>query len=396
MSALTPVVSKIRSAAAMPRAQKSLDRRELPAGVVPFAVYFSDAPQGLYQIEQWLKPLRALSLASGPVALIVGNPLVALRLLDLTDLPIVLAASSAAVERFVQQHSVEVIFYVNNNQANFTTLRISGPAHVHLSHGESEKSSMTSNQLKVYDFCFIAGQASAERILSNVPRFDPAKLVYIGRPQLDMPSRAKSDRATAGQPISVLYAPTWEGDSPSMAYGSLADLGANLVHQILLDPRFRLTYRPHPKLGTLSFAHRSADKQLRESIKAKAHPHAMRSPLLDENRNAIDSISKADLVVTDISAMAMDSIAMNKNTLILLPDALPEALTRDSRVLDAVPHWSALPARPLEDLLHLAEGSVTESQKRLRDHIFGTADLGSGTVRFIAASIKLLSHNPMD
>ena len=125
---------------------------------------------------------------------------------------------------------------MNNNQANFTALRVNGPAHVHLSHGESEKSSMVSNQLKAYDFAFIAGQASHERITAGVPRFDERHLVHIGRPQLGFPGTAGFGPAAGA--TTVLYAPTWEGDSPAMAYSSLKTHGRRLEG---------LHHRPRPR-----------------------------------------------------------------------------------------------------------------------------------------------------
>ncbi|WP_139194864.1 CDP-glycerol glycerophosphotransferase family protein [Arthrobacter sp. UCD-GKA] len=389
-SAILPVVSRIRSAAAEPTVRKSLALQAPRPAKIPFVAYFSDAPQGLYQLEQWIQPLSELSRAAGPVALLVANSLTALKLRKLTDMQIVLATSSAALEGFVAKQMVDVIFYVNNNQANFTTLRLNGPIHVHLSHGESEKSSMTSNQLKAYDYCFIAGQASEDRLVSTIPRFDATKLVHIGRPQLDT-AAAKVPTATAeGKPVSVLYAPTWEGDSPTMAYGSLAQLGANLASLVLEDPRFRLVYRPHPKLGSLSQEHRSADRKLRDAIKLRSHPHSLQSPLLDENVNPVDSINQADLVVTDVSAMAMDAIGLSKRTLILVPAAVPDSLTRDSEMLQATSHWRAMPEQPLEQLLRLASSELSEAQRNFRSRVFGSEDLGTGTERFISASLQLL------
>lgn len=387
-ASMGPVAAKIRSTLAEPAARKALANQEPMPETVPFALYFSDAPRGLYQLEQWLLPLKQLATSVGPVVIIAGNTLTALSLRELTDLPILLATSSATIENFVRSRSVDVIFYVNNNQANFTTLRINGPAHVHLSHGESEKSSMTSNQLKAYDFCFIAGTASRERILASVPRFDPAKLVHIGRPQLD---RLEAPQSCEGlNPLSVLYAPTWEGDSPAMAYGSVAAPGAELAAQILDDSRFRLVYRPHPKLGSLSSTHRAADQKIRAGIRRQAAAGFTHRAALDENRNPLESINRAGLVITDISAMAMDTIGLNKKLLVLTPPTFTADTAREMPMLAAIKHWQSLPADPLEELLNIAHAPVPDAQVQYRDHVFGSEAIGTGTERFIAASANLL------
>ena len=111
------------------------------------------------------------------MALLVHRPTTAADLLKDAPLPIFLAQGIDQVEKFIQDKGVRLVFYVNNNRDNFTVLRLAEQVHVHLSHGESDKISMASNQLKAYDYAFIAGQASRERILGSVRRMDPAKLV---------------------------------------------------------------------------------------------------------------------------------------------------------------------------------------------------------------------------
>ena len=163
-------------------------------------MYFGDGPAGLYQLQQWLGPWERLAAEVAPLTLLLGDPRAAREIAGRTTLPVVLVPGSAPFERFVAGHRVRAVFYVNNNQANFTALRVNGPAHVHLSHGESEKSSMASNQLKAYDFAFIAGQASHERIMAAVPRFDERHLVHIGRPQLGFPGSRISPRPRGPPP----------------------------------------------------------------------------------------------------------------------------------------------------------------------------------------------------
>ena len=50
----------------------------------------------------------------------------------------------------------------------------------------------------------------------------------------------------------VWYAPTWEGDRPSIAYGSLASHGVAIIEALLADPSVRVIYRPHPRTGYAS------------------------------------------------------------------------------------------------------------------------------------------------
>ena len=60
--------------------------------------------------------------------------------------------------------------------------------------------------------------------------------------------------------MRVWYAPTWEGDRPSIAYGSLASHGVAIIEALLADPSIRVIYRPHARTGYASREHRDADK----------------------------------------------------------------------------------------------------------------------------------------
>ena len=361
-------------------------RGQLPPFESPFAVYFADTPDGAYQLEQWIPALQKLSARGTPVTLLIANSNSANRILKMSFLPISLCPQAADVENFVHEYKVQVLFYVNNNQANFTPLRINRLLHVHFSHGESEKSSMVSNQLKAYDFAFIAGPAARERILAHIRRFDPSTLVEIGRPQLDFSAPA---RQGPKDQTKVLYAPTWEGDSSAMAYSSLTGSGRKLIRMLAADNRVRLTFRPHPKTGTRSRAHAEAMRQIRQLLRSAAKVEPSRA-ITHSATDAISEISRADVVITDVSAMAMDSVGLGKPTLVLTTSTATATGATD-RLVSAVPTWSDVPADAIQRIIGLAREGTSPAQNLFRQHIFGPDDCGSGTERFIRASQDLLA-----
>lgn len=352
-----------------------------PPTLVPFVVYFAGQPTDLYQIEQWFRPLKKLANAHGPVALLVGNPRAAMATSRATNLPVAFTPTSDSVEDFVEQRQVKAIMYVNNNQANFTTLRINGPVHIHLSHGESEKSSMASNQLKAYDFSFIAGQASHDRILRQVPRFHDEHLTHIGRPQLDSVLPASFPEA-AGR-IRVIYAPTWEGDGKDMAYGSLESTGEPLVQTLLADKRIQLVFRPHPKSGTKSPSYGRSLSQVERLIRL-ANSEGPSVHVFDRSGDGIASMKSSDIVISDTSAMAMDAIGLG----------LPLVLTILHTGKESAPPWlnSSIPslARAPQDTLprwlaDLAASGPSPQQLAIREYVFGSEESANGTERFIEA-----------
>ncbi|RAF63552.1 hypothetical protein DN546_34580, partial [Burkholderia multivorans] len=95
-----------------------------------------------------------------PFGILTRDARVAKHIASRTDLPVRFSRLTAGLEAFFSPPSLRAVFYVNQATTNFQALRFPAPAHVHLSHGESEKISMISNQLKAYDYVFTAGQAA--------------------------------------------------------------------------------------------------------------------------------------------------------------------------------------------------------------------------------------------
>lgn len=278
--------------------------------------------------------------------------------------------------------------YFNNNQANFTTLRINGPAHVHLSHGESEKSSMTSNQLKAYDYAFIAGQASADRILQNVKRFDAKHLIEIGRPQFDS-VQPTSFPDLAGR-TRVLYAPTWEGDGHDMAYGSLDTSGEEIVEELLSDERIQLIFRPHPKTGALSASYARSLARVKHRL-GVANAKGSALHVVDTTAIAMATIKACDVIISDTSAMSMDAVGLDV-PLVLTVGSRPEtemATTPDhahAGLRDVIPTLDGMPVSALPTwLISQAAAGVSPQQRQFREYVFGSAYAASGTERFIVA-----------
>ncbi|MDQ0096133.1 CDP-glycerol glycerophosphotransferase family protein [Paeniglutamicibacter psychrophenolicus] len=360
---------------------------------IDFVVFYADGPSQIYQLNQWTAPFEALRNRGYGVCLIAMNALSARQLAKQTALPILQTRSMDQIETALLSWGTAGIFYVNNSQANFTMLRVNGPAHVHLSHGESEKSSMVSNQLKAYDFAFIAGQAARNRILSNVPRFDPTNLVEIGRPQLDVQcERAAAERPTSR--IRVLYAPTWEGDGQNMAYSSITAIGESLVSELLNDKRFTVIFRPHPKTGSCSAKARSALVHIEKAIAVATHTSPEAGHRVDTAGDSTPSILESDIVLCDISAIAMDCVGLDVALLLFhnAPTTMSQKLTpgqalatQHVRQLLDDDHGSAL----LNAIAALGTSGPLKDQRSLRNNVFGDPALGRATERFIDAAVAL-------
>ncbi|EMY35240.1 hypothetical protein D477_005111 [Arthrobacter crystallopoietes BAB-32] len=370
-------------------------RRQLAAATPPSGqeydavIYFADDSSSAYQVRQWFGPMSRLA-QQHPVAVLCHRPSTAAALLEDSPLPVYLATGIGQVEKFIRTHGSRVVFYVNNNQANFTVLRLTSLVHIHLSHGESDKVSMASNQLKAYDYCFIAGEASRRRIETALRNMRPGSLVEIGRPQLD-----DTDTATGFAPgarPTVLYAPTWEGDRPAMAYGSLVSHGTALVESILASGQFRLVFRPHPRSGSRLPAHRQAVRQITSMIAAAATKNPAAGHYVDTRTDFSVSIGEADICICDISAMAMDWLPRRKPLLVTRP-VEPDAAVDENGIAAVVPLLNARDSRLVPSKLReLLAQPVGQEQLALIDRHFGDIAPGASTRRFIDAVEKALAE----
>ena len=379
----------LKEAAISPKVVRSINSRRMSGATsFDFAVYFADSGKLLYQLDAWLRPFEQLEAAGMNIILVLKSPTVALAMAEQSSLPILVTRSMATIESFISSHEIAGVFYVNNSQANFTALRMTGPAHIHLNHGESEKSSMLSNQIKAYDYAFIAGNAAEERIMAHIKGVHRSALIKIGRPQLDVADLSEPD-SKAGARSTILYAPTWEGDSKDMAYSSITTVGVRLVNEVLADGRYTLVFRPHPKTGSWSQDAAKALKNIKSQIKAAKASDPSAGHRVDETEDPCTSIMRSTVVVADVSAMAMDAIGLNRRLLLL--DGIAgrhdyaarnESPTMAKSVPSVTPDFNG----SFADLLGtIIDSQIPAGQEQFRVHVFGESSLGTGTRRFVEA-----------
>jgi CDP-Glycerol:Poly(glycerophosphate) glycerophosphotransferase len=348
--------------------------------------YFGDDPDRAYQLIQWLPVLELLD-ATEPVGLVLRDEATADLLRELTTLPVLVAEEFAELRELFAELGAKVVLYCNNSLHNFQSLLEPRMLHVHINHGESDKQSMASNNAKSYDRVFVAGEAAVQRIASGLLEFDTAKLVRIGRPQLDLrrePLLPFSERRT------VLYAPTWEGDADYNNYSSVDRFGPGLVRRLLAVPDVRVVYKPHPRVATsedpaMSAAHREITWLLAGDDEHVALPGA----------DILAVMPDCDAMVTDVSSVGLDWLYLRTDRPLFIADRHddPERLRVEapvSRCADVVDstnlaELTELMAQRLDhDELHL-------QRIAMRHHYFDDVKVGDSTVRFLTEVRELVT-----
>ncbi len=353
-------------------------------GSIEIVVYFADTRVNLYQIRQWYAPLAELA-KQHPVAIISRSPGTMLTLLDEAPVPVVYLRRVVDLERFVAEQPLRIVFYVNQNTKNFQMFRYGRMWHVFINHGESDKMYMTTNQYKAYDYAFIAGEAARERLQRKLWGYDlDAKALMIGRPQADHFAGAlpyEPDDRTV-----VLYAPTWEGDRPAAAYGSIATHGERLVDALLATGRHRVIYRPHPRSGVVDAEYGAANTRIMQALERANAADPRAQHVVDTGPELGWQLAAADVAITDISAMVYDRLATGKPLLIARP-ASSDAEIDTTGYLSACEWLTAEQAAEVVPLIdHLLTSEQAHASLRLWvERYFGDTTPGAATARFHAA-----------
>ncbi|MCD9197302.1 CDP-glycerol glycerophosphotransferase family protein [Aeromicrobium wangtongii] len=330
-------------------------------------LYFPTTLDSVYQLRPWFHALTALDRVH-PVVCVFKDSRTARVVRDETGLDCVTLARYGQLDEILSMSDVKLALYVNHDPINFESLRFTSLVHVYLGHGDSDKGVSVSNQIKAYDFCFLAGQAALERTATAVMLYDaPAHSVLIGQPQLDGAAPVKPSPDPDGRP-TVLYAPTWEASQPSVSYGSLETHGATLVRA--LSGTYRVVYRPHPLNGVIRPSYAAADAAVREL-----------ADRVDTDVPLEQSFADADLLVTDVSAVTLNWLPTGKPMLVTTPTVpYPPSALMDVLPLVA-PHddFAALVAE------HLTTDPTAAARTALVEHYLGDPTPGVATARFIAA-----------
>ena len=347
-------------------------------GLVPnagIAVFFATGPENFYQFEQWRLPLEHLA-TQRPVFVIVDRPDTGDLVLGTSSLPVAFARGSASLERLVAERDVRVVLYLNQLEANFRMLRFASPVHIQIGHGESDKDSSISNQHKAYDLVFVGGDAGRDRLDQALRGFDAnERTLLVGRPQLDYTYQGAPSWPRASG-MRVWYAPTWAGDRPSIAYGSLASHGVAIIEALLADPSIRVIYRPHPRTRYTTREHRDADKAVRALLARAGDRH-----LVDRDGYGWQW-DFADACITDVSAVAYDWLATGKPLVITEP--APSAYRPISPLLDTLPLLGIAEAGEVLSKIRALQGdsAAGEPLRDLAYHYFGDVSAQQSTKRF--------------
>ena len=353
----------------------------LPTNEFKIAVYFADGDVNLYQVRQWYKPLAELA-KTWPVVIMSRTITGAEPLLRESPVPVAYVKTVVDMERFLAEQDIRIVLYVNQNMRNFQMMRYGRRWHVFINHGESDKMYMTTNQFKAYDYALVAGDAALARLGRVLWDYDlERRAIKIGRPQADHYSGKLP--FTPDERQVVLYAPTWEGDRPAAAYGSIASHGEALIGALLADRRYRVIYRPHPRSGAVQREYGDANHRIIAALRAANAADPSAHHVFDDGPELGWQLAVADMAIVDISAMVYDRLASGKPLLVTRP-VDPEAEIDEGGYLSDADWLAASDAASVAALIDTMthDEAAAAHLKKWVEHYFGDTTQGAATKRF--------------
>lgn len=271
-------------------------------------VYFSSPQSGTYALTVWTDVVNALR----PRTVVLVRESVHLPALEALTVPIVVLPTATDVEAF-HLDSMRVVLYPTNVIRNNHMVRLPGLLHCFIGHGDSDKAGSFSPVSRMYDEIWVAGQAGVDRYRAAAEGFILDRLRIVGRPQLA--HIRLGEPLTPDRPLTVLYAPTWEGFFELSDYSSVAPMGVDLVSR-LLGRGARVLYKPHPATGQrLKDATRVSD-EIAELLESAGGDSGVVPPAPGA---LYDAFNEADVVITDVSSVISDFLASRKPLVVTNP-----------------------------------------------------------------------------
>jgi len=271
-----------------------------------FALHWEAPPGSLYQVSMWLDQLGRL----GKPFMLITRTTDNFHEAKALGVPVLHRVGLESVGDALTD-SLKTVFYVNTATRNDHLLRYPQLNHIQLNHGDSDKIASYSPVFRSYDKNFVAGQAAIDRFEAAGLATAPGFFVVVGRPQVAAVALAAGPIAAVSEP-TVLYAPTWVGNTADSNYTSLP-WGPQIV-QALLDRGCSVIFRPHPY-----WARHHRTRQARDAVLAmlqrdqgvSGRRHVF-GEAAEKGLDVVDCFNQSDAMISDVSSVVGDYLFSEK------------------------------------------------------------------------------------
>lgn len=210
---------------------------------------------------------------------------------------------------------------------------------VHVFHAFDDLATYYKGSLDHYDAVMLVGafEIPLIRKLEELRHLPAKELVPAGLPYMDellKKAKSKTDEPSEAstnadislndpENITVLLAPSW-GEK-----GFLKSLGINFIER-LAEKKFKLILRPHPQSLKV-------ESKLIHNIESKLQKY--NNLKWDFNPDGTDSLRKADILISDTSAVRLDFALVYHKPFITIPSVFSKEAMQDFEIADLGFSW---------------------------------------------------------
>lgn len=210
---------------------------------------------------------------------------------------------------------------------------------VHVFHAFDDLATYYKGSLDHYDAVMLVGafEIPLIRKLEELRHLPAKELVPVGLPYMDellKKAKSKTDEPSEAstnadislndpENITVLLAPSW-GEK-----GFLKSLGINFIER-LAEKKFKLILRPHPQSLKV-------ESKLIHNIESKLQKY--NNLKWDFNPDGTDSLRKADILISDTSAVRLDFALVYHKPFITIPSVFSKEAMQDFEIADLGFSW---------------------------------------------------------
>lgn len=340
----------------------------------------------MYQVKQWIQPLQRLSKQTS-LAFVTDNQLAAdaAREAGLEVRQYSSAQSSVSVFADLEP---KVILYPRKGYDSQLHTAYPNAFHVFIGHGESDKAYTADNHMRYFDHLFLAGEMGKQRLRENLFEYPTeGRSVLTGRPQLlDELPIPPSDFAKNPAKKTIIYTPTSDFLTPINQYASIASHGVALVETLLAaGNEYQVIYKPHPLLGSKLPANLAAHKKVLEMIEAAGSDHYYDTSPFGWQ------LGYADIMITDVSAVAYDWLATGKPLVVTRPPH-PKAWIYETGLLGAFDLLEASDVPQIIERLNFEsqDEATKASHESWRKRYYSDPADAKGNEKFITETLALV------
>jgi len=217
--------------------------------------------------------------------------------------------------------------------------------------------------------------------------------VPVGRPQLDHINPRPLPRSTLR---TVMYAPTWEGETDAMNYTSVHVFGDRLVRQLAQNDGVRVVYKPHPRVITGTAPVMAAHERIVAALKAaNAERAAGDRHVIALEGSILDIMASCDLLISDVSSVALDWLYLHTDRPLWMTNPRDD----EEKLLHASPaaggsyvlSKDGVTGAATRMLASIESDDKRPAREQLRHYYFGDLAPGQSTQRFIEEIDALIS-----